>query len=154
MNFNPFEHFGELVYNNIDGGPIFGLSHHDTIPLPDGHMVASAVEGHPETLTYWMNTGGSIQQITETQGFAQGLWLHFAYGAELPGAHSLFGDLLGLSHELHVSDQDLVTAIMGMPELLGRIVAAGVTQEQVLAYAHAEAPEVMLVGVDHGALIA
>lgn len=147
MAFNPFAHMDELVASNIFGGPLFGLAWQDTVTLPSGQVVPSAVPGHPDSVTFWLPTNGVYHEITPDQAFAQSLWLHAAYGVPLIDFNSPTDQTLGFGDPTyHLTDAGLKTAILGMPELVAKIEAAGVTEQQVYDYAHANAPTIMLVG--------
>jgi hypothetical protein len=149
MDFNPFEHMNEMPFSNIFGGPLFGLPWQDTVMFPNGQTAPSAIPGQPDTVAYWLpDATGTYHQITHDQEFAQLLWLHAAYGAPLPGSASS-PDLAKIGFALpdyHLSDAALEAAVLSMPDLLAKVAATGVTEQQVLAYAHAEAPDVMIVG--------
>jgi hypothetical protein len=149
--FNPFEHYAELVFTNIDGGPAFGLSPHATVALPDGQQVTPASPGHPETITYWLKgEDGQYHQGTHEQAFVQDLWLHFAYGAELIEQGSWpWLQAQGLMAPAITFDV-MRAAIMERPDILGDIVSRGYSEAQVWAYAQSEAPNIVeLIGVPH-----
>lgn len=146
MVFNPFAHMDELVFSNVFGGLWFGVPPQDTVTAPDGSVIPAAVQGHPDTITYWFPTNGVYQQITPTQAFAEHLWLHAAYGIPVGDTNMPLLQQIGLGYQLQVTDQQLEAAVLAMPSLLSKVIAAGVTEQQVLAYAHAEAPDVMIVG--------
>jgi hypothetical protein len=148
MAFNPFEHLTELVFDNLPGGPPFVDPPRETITLLDGQIVPAAVPGHASTLSLYLMSDGHMQPATNDQGFAQELWLHYAYGADVSAWLTTIYNGLAIPSEpgYHLSDAALKSAIYSMPALLATLDAAGFTEQQVLAYAHAEAPDVMLVG--------
>jgi hypothetical protein len=148
VSFNPFEHIDELVFSNLPGGPPFQEPPRETVTLWDGQVVPAAIPGDPSTLTLYLMSGGHQQAVTNAQGFAQELWLQYAYGADVETWLSTMYDGLGIPHQpgYHLTDTDLKAAILATPTLLGKITGAGFTEQQVLDYAHAVAPEVMIVG--------
>jgi hypothetical protein len=148
MAFNPFEHWDELVFSNVYGGPAFGLPHKETIALPGGQIVDTATPGHPETITFWMRSdSGLFHQVSEDQAFAQSLWLNFAYGASTYlGYNRAAADLLGLYHEYHVTPAALLAAIDQTPILSAALEARGYSDADVLAYVADVAPGVLIVG--------
>jgi hypothetical protein len=146
--YNPFEHFDELVFTNVWAAGPWGIAAQPTTMLPDGHVVPTAVAGHPETITYWLkDDAGVCQQITHAQQFVQDLWLHAAYGKALDNETNLLLTSQNLSEDFHLTVAQFVDAALSMPKVVASIVAAGYTADQVIAYAEAERPDVMLVGV-------
>lgn len=151
MSFNPFAHFDELVFTNVDGGPLLGMPIRDKVHLPDGQDIAAAVPFHPETITHWiMEPDHAYHQITGEQAFAQNLWLHFAYGADIspqtPDAiHALGFVESTLGNHFTITAQGLMNAIETMPTHLADILTQ-YTAQQIVDYAVYEAPDVVLVG--------
>jgi hypothetical protein len=148
MAFNPFEHLSEMVFDNLPGGPPFQDPPRATVTLFDGQIVPAAMPGDPSTLSLWLMTDSHLHQATNDQGFAQELWLHYAYGADVSAWLTTIYNGLGIPSQpgYHLTDAALKTAIYSMPTLLATLDADGFTEQQVLAYAHAEVPDVMLVG--------
>jgi hypothetical protein len=141
--FNPFDHLSEMPYANVDAGVLFGLAPKSTMLLPDSQSIATALQGHPETVTYWMPSGTGYHQITEDQDFVNNLWLHFAYGAGVSDFNTPGMQALGLAHEYHITPDAMRAAVMGLPAVLNAIVSSGVTEAQVWDYAHWVAPEIV-----------
>jgi hypothetical protein len=148
MAFNPFEHMDESVFDNLPGGPPFQEPPRETVTLFDGQIVPAAVPGDASSLSLYLMSNGHMHQATNDQGFAQELWLHFAYGADVSAWLTTMYNGLGISPEpgYHLTDAALKAAVYSMPTLLATLDAAGYTEQQVLDYAHAEAPNVMIVG--------
>jgi hypothetical protein len=145
MAFDALKHMSELVWNNIDGGLLFGHPH-DVITLPNGQEIAPAVVGHPETITYWMQgADGTFHQITEDQEFAENLWLNFAYGESMSYSHTAL-QALGLDHVYHVNADALLAAIAQTPVLHDALAAREYSDAAVLAYVADQAPGVLIVG--------
>lgn len=147
MALNPFEHISELVFDNLPGGPPFQEPPRATVTLFDGQTVAAAVPGDASSLSLYLMSDGHLQPATNDQGFAQEMWLHFAYGADVSAWLTTIYHGLGIPQSsYHVDDAALLSAVHSTPTLLANIDAAGFTDQQVIAFAHAEAPDVMIVG--------
>lgn len=147
MAFNQFEHISELVFDNLPGGPPFQEPPRATVTLFDGQTVPAAVPGDASSLSLYLMSGGHMQPVTNDQGFAQEMWLHFAYGADVSAwLTAIYNGLSIPQSSYHVTDAAFVAAVHSTPALLANIEARGFTDQQVVAYAHAEAPDVMLIG--------
>lgn len=128
MNFNPFEHFTELVFTNTFGGTIFGLPWQPTVTLPDGSIVPSAAKGEPET--HYLFNGAGFEAVTDAQAAVQHLWLNYSYGAGLPDAVAL-------------TPADLIAAVRNMPNFVDDALA-GFTDVEIIGYVSAVAPDWMV----------
>jgi hypothetical protein len=147
--FSPFEHQNELVFTNQFGDGYYVPPIPDTVKLPDGTSIATAIPGEPGTLTFWLpDSGGAYHEITRDQAFVQSIYLHFLYGApvldpiETQSLHNL-----QLDSPYHVTVDALRGAFLAMPTVMNLIAQDHFTADQVLAYVEAEAPGVVLVGM-------
>jgi hypothetical protein len=143
MSFDPFAQSNEIVYTNLSVAPWS-----PTTLIPNGPEVARAVTGQPGTLTFWLqNASGEMQQITHAQEYAHDLYLHWAFGMQLPDWNSAWMQAQGLGQPFHMTDAELLGAFHTMPVLPSDAAALGsLTDAQVTAYAHWAAPEVMIFG--------
>lgn len=146
MQFNPFDHIEELVFDNLPGGPPFQNPPRATVTLWDGRIVPAAIPGDASSLSLYLMSGGHLQRATNDQGFAQELWLHYAYGADLSAWFAAIYNGLDIPPGYHLTDAALKAAVYSMPNLLATLDADGFTEQQVYAYAHTEVPDVMIVG--------
>lgn len=150
---DPFSLRNDFVQLNVDSSPLFPLLQQEwkaTVTMPDGQVIASAIIGQPETVTYWIRgNGASFFQINEDQAFVHTLWMHFRYDVPtpLPETDYWVMSALGLAHEYAVTLDAMREAVLSMPHVLADIVHAGYSEADVWAYTQAEAPwAVELVG--------
>lgn len=151
MKWNPLEHLDKVVISNALTESPWAVPQPASTTLPTGHSVPAATFGQPETVTFWLNVGGSYQSITREEAFVQELWLHFTYGAPAPvnGLQDAGLAAAGLAVEFKITQGAMRAAVLSLPHVLETITQGGYSEADVWAYTLQEvqwAVELVAVG--------